>query len=187
MSRLVTVDNVAALMRALDTLTKNNALVGVPAEKVGRKGDNEPINNAGLAYVHEHGVPELNIPARPFLAPGADAVKDKVVAIFRKGAADVLDGNEGAALKALNAAGVLGVSSVRNVLVNGEGFEPLADSTLAARARRGRKGAKEALQARREGREAEGETARPLFDTGQMARSITYVVRPKKGDSLADS
>lgn len=176
----VTLDKVDGIFKALALLEENDVLVGVPAEKVERKGDgdDEPINNAGLAYLHEHGVPEKNIPARPFLYPGVDDVREKVVQVLRKGAESALSGNA-AAGKSLNAAGLLAVNAVRARLISGEGFAELADSTLAASAKRGRKGAAEALAARREGRKPEGETARPLFDTGQMARSITYVVKPK--------
>jgi hypothetical protein len=50
---------------------------------------------------------------------------------------------------------------VRAFITAGQGFAPLAAATLAARRRKGRTGTK------------------PLIDTGQLRRAITYVLRRK--------
>src|SRR5260363_213287 len=58
-------------------------------------------------------------------------------------------------------------------------FKPRAESTLQARARRGRIGAAIELERRRRGHTPENANAKPLIDTGQLRKSITYVVRKK--------
>ncbi len=62
-------------------------------------------------------------------------------------------------------------------------FVPLADSTLAARARRGHKGAAQELENRKAGLAPDNANARPLIDTGIYRRAITYVVRKKNANA----
>jgi hypothetical protein len=69
-------------------------------------------------------------------------------------------------------------NAVRTKITDGP-FAPLADSTLRARARRGRKGAVAELKSRAQGNAPNNANAKPLIDTGQLRKSITYVVRKK--------
>jgi phage gpG-like protein len=150
---------------AFAALTRNDVLVGVPNETADRKTDatdKEPMNNATLAYIHDNGSPAANIPARPFMRPGVEAVKARIITIF-KGAALAAPRGAGAeeADKALHKAGLVTQASIRNTI--NEGIAPtLAPNTLSARRARGRTGDK------------------PLIDTGQLRNSINYVIRLKK-------
>jgi phage gpG-like protein len=154
----VTKDNVDNMLEAVKAMAAKRVLVGVPSEETARRGD--PINNATLAYIHENGSPARNIPARPFLKPGVEAAKPKLLTTLRLYAKQALT-DKSAIEKGLNAAGLVAQSAVKNRIRSGEGFAPLKPGTLAARKRKGAKGTK------------------PLIRTGQLLNSITYVVRDK--------
>ncbi|EPI9178096.1 hypothetical protein ACTD2Z_004441 [Yersinia enterocolitica] len=150
------------------------------------------MGNAQIGYINEYGSPAQNIPARPHLQPGVQSVQDKTIAKLKQAAQAVFDGNSAAAEKALNQAGLIASDAVRRYMTI-TNLIPLADSTLAARARRGRKGAIREL-ARREGegslmeKNEQGQlisntNARPLIDQGQYRRAITYIVRDKNAKS----
>ena len=155
-------DKTAKLRDALRTLARDVVLVGIPAADDNRSGDS-PIGNAAIGYIQENGSPVNNIPARPFLVPGVQSVADRCADILAVGAAEMLDGGSAAIDKANNKAGLVAQAAVKNTLVAGAGFAPLAPSTLANRERAGFTGTK------------------PLVWTGQLLNSITYVVRKRNG------
>ena len=169
MKIIKTKDATKVVLDRIKALTKSEVLVGIPdanaartdAEDAEKKG--EPINNAGLGYVHEFGIPEKNIPARPFLFPGVSDAKDRIAKVLSNGARKVLSGDAGAGDAALTKVGLIAETSVKSRIDEGP-FVPLAPVTIAQRKRRGRTGEK------------------PLIDTAQMQRSVTHVVRPKGDD-----
>lgn len=164
MSVKITKDNLPGLSHRVATLTRKQVLVGVPDTNADRNNaDGQPITNAGLAYLHETGVPEKNLPARPFLLPGIKSVEKELIAILKKGGTSVVSGNLNAVDQMFNAAGTLAQSAVRNKITEGP-FAPLSPVTVAARLRKN-PGATE---------------IRPLIDTGQLRRSINYVIRDRK-------
>lgn len=150
-------DGVERLNATMKALRNTTVLVGIPAETAERSG-RDPINNATLGYIHEHGAPAAGIPARPFLIPGVRAVQERVGAELAKAGRAALIGDGKTALARLHAAGLIAQSSVRGTI--NAGVEPgLAQSTVQARAGRGRTGTV------------------PLIDTGALRNSITYVVQ----------
>lgn len=157
----VLTDKSADFLKAMRKLTASQLLVGIPAEEAARKNDDTPMDNATLGFIHEYGSPAANIPARPVLIPGVEKVSQKCADIIATGAADALTGGVTALEKAFTKAGLLAQASVRATLTAGEGFEPLAESTLKAREAKGFKGTK------------------PLIRTGQLRNSYTFVVRKR--------
>jgi hypothetical protein len=154
----MTVDRLPELEAALDALTKNKVMVGIPDVNAGRtKG---PASNAVIGYVQEHGSPAQHIPPRPFLEPGVRAAKDDLVVRLKQAADYALQGNKRATIRALHATGIIAQNAVRKKITDGP-FIPLAPSTLAARAARG------------------VTRTKPLIDTGQLRAAITYVLRGK--------
>jgi len=155
-------DKMADLSKGLKSLTGLDVLVGVPAEEATR--DNEygdpQITNAALAYIHDRGAPEANIPARPFMTPGIVAVKDKINSRFEAAARAALRGDTGSVQNNLTAAGLTAQSSIRAV-INAGPPPPLSPRTIANRKARGRISEK------------------PLVDTGQLRNSINFIVRKK--------
>lgn len=147
-------DALPDLLRRLAAVAQRDVLVGVPA---GEARDDGPTN-AEIGYQNEFGSPANNIPARPHLLPGVAAVQDKVVAKLTRAADAAASGRPSDAERHLHAAGLLAQNSVRRTLTTAS-YRPLSERTLAERRARGRTGTK------------------PLIDTGQYRRSITYVVR----------
>lgn len=176
----VTGDNAQAIIDALKSLTKKDVLVGIPEEDSER--DDVPFGNAAIGYINENGSPAQNIPARPHLTPGVKSVEDKTLPELKSAALAALNGDEAGAERAMNRAGTIAADGVRRYITTA-GFTPLADSTVAARARRGRKGAAKELARRAEGEAPGIALARPLNDTGQYWRAITHVVREKDAES----
>ncbi|CNL27060.1 TPA: hypothetical protein U5E10_004245 [Yersinia enterocolitica] len=191
----VRVDKANGILAAFKSIGNKDVLVGIPESTSNREpedGEKVTIGNAQIGYINEYGSPAQNIPARPHLQPGVQSVQDKTIAKLKQAAQAVFDGNSAAAEKALNQAGLIASDAVRRYMTI-TNLIPLADSTLAARARRGRKGAIREL-ARREGegslmeKNEQGQlisntNARPLIDQGQYRRAITYIVRDKNAKS----
>lgn len=180
----ITRDKTGSVIAQLQRLTGNDVLVGIPSENSGR--EDEAINNAARAYVHEFGSPAANIPARPFLRPGVASIQDEAARRMGAAAKRVLAGGGDAIEPAMHAVGMLAVSAVRRLI--SAGIEPpLSRRTLEARANRPvgtgvgiRKGARAELESRAAGNAPSTEYAKPLIDTGSMYRAITYVIRRRK-------
>lgn len=150
-------DNSKKVYESLEALTRKRVYVGIPEDKNARK-EGAAFGNAAIGYLNENGSPAQNIPARPHLVPGVQAVEGRVSKIFYKGGQAALDGDVDAAERALIAAGQVAADSVRRTIIDVIP-PPLAKGTLAARRRRGHK----------------GET--PLLETGEYKNAITFVVR----------
>ncbi|MEN6629824.1 MAG: hypothetical protein ABFC42_09275 [Sulfuricella sp.] len=187
MKPVVKVDKLAQVVRGISSLMKKDVLVGVPDSTTGRT-DGEGMNNATLAYIHDNGSPAANIPARPFMRPGIKNAEKPIASQMKKAATATLDGKQKEADKALNKAGMVASSSIKEAITDGEGFEALAPGTIASRNRsRGtasrRDSEKSYLEMLSNGmspadaQEAAG--IKPLINTGSMRNSITYVVRKK--------
>lgn len=151
----VIVDDTTKVVSGLNLLASTRVMVGVPAEKTNR---DDPITNAALAYIHDHGAPEVGIPARPFMEPGIESVQVKIEDTLYLTAQAASDGKPEAVERGFQRAGLIAQAGIRAKITEGP-FEPLKPSTLAARRRRGRTGTK------------------PLLDTGQMRNAINYVIR----------
>lgn len=167
----VTEDRVDELIDLMHSLARKELLVGIPAASAGRvaeDGKAPDVDNATLGYVHEYGLPEKNIPPRPFLIPGVQDAREPIAKKLEAGARQGLGGDRQAAENALDAAGLIAQSAVRRKITEGP-FVPLAPRTLAGRRARGRTGEK------------------PLIDTGQLRRSVTYVIREVEDDGETSS
>lgn len=179
-------ENLSGLRKAMKALTEQDVFVGIPEDKAAREAAGDTgISNAYLGYIHEHGVPEKNIPARPALIPGIEDIQDEAVAILKEAARKALEGKEGAVQAALNKIGTLGQNAVRARFVDND-WEPLADKTLDYQARKkddsgnvltDKKGNPKRKKSRRD-----RDRTNPLIDTGQLRKAYTYVIR-KKGNS----
>lgn len=159
---IVVKKNLDLISKAVLALTKSEVMIGVPGGS-GRSpepGETTAIDNAVLAYRLETGDPETNLPARPFLVPGVESITGKAVELLKKAGKAAILGDSAAVETALNKIGLIGQAAVQQRMTDGP-FAPLAPRTLAARKARGRTGEK------------------PLIDSGQLRRSVTYIVRKK--------
>lgn len=166
-------DNLARIAGQIRKLTGLAVLVGIPAEKTDRDGDNSGMTNAALGYIHENGSPAANIPARPFLAPGIREASPKVTGYFRQAGQAAMDGDQDKVDRCLAAAGIEAVNAVQSLITSGIAPE-LKPATVRARRRRST-----GSSYRRKATSASEVT--PLIDTGELLRSITHIVRSGKG------
>ena len=160
---------------AVQQLSKMDVLVGVPKGTTDRPG--EPINNASLLYLHSHGSPLQGIPARPVIEPALNASGNKESLTRRMGIISkaVLHGNLTAAYDGLDALGIRARNIVYSWFVDPRnGWEPNAPATVAAKI--SKMSPKQIKIAMKRG----GPLTRPLIDTGEMRKSITYIVREMK-------
>lgn len=182
--------DVEEIARALLTLTAVEVLVGVPESKAERDDtaddENESIgaiNNAALAFIHDQGAPDKNIPQREFMGPGIAEAEPQIAKIMEGMLVKVLDGGDASSVEqGYHQVGLKAATSIKNAINQGIP-PPLAKATLQARARRGRKGAKEELAARGRGEAPTLTNAKPLVDSGQLRNSITYAIRRKNARS----
>lgn len=158
-------------------------LVGVPSDNKDREEDDESgMTNAALAYVHDNGAPEQNIPPRPFMRPGIESVQPEIRRRLLKMAKDAVTKPGDSMAQQATAIGLRAKLAIQNKI--NEGIPPpLAESTLRRRAAKGRNGAQDELQRRREGEAPGTDLAKPLVDSGQMRNSINYVIRSRKGEA----
>ena len=169
-------DNTFAVVRAVKKMDKmiklmkfvnnNYVLVGVPQKKVKRK--EESITNAELMYIHSKGSPKNNIPARPSIEPAIEDSKKEISKLLSKAASLYVSEGESEAINALKIAGMKGQNASRAWFTNPDnGWEP--NSPAVANAKKKKKSTE----------------PKPLIDTGQLRKSITYVV-VKDGEMLND-
>jgi len=194
----VTRDMAQELLMQLRTLAENEVLVGVPDINAAREDDGEkkPASNAQLAYIHDNGAPEQNIPARPFMVPGLQSRMAAIEGAMRNAGrlTLTLDKAPGSmsqastrAIQSLHRVGLIAQAAIRNKI--NEGIPPpLSPLTIAMRHhQRGtksmRKGEVEYFKLLGQGKTpAEAQTSsgiKALINTGQLRNSITYVIRKR--------
>lgn len=183
----VKIDKVNDVVKALGSLVKTNVLVGIPESETERENQAEP-NNAALGYIHEHGSPAQNIPARAFLVPGVRGAEKEYRPRLIKAAQLALDGKAKDALKQMDAAGLIAEMAAKDKIQSGP-FEPLKPETVANRWKsRKTKSMRDSevayLKMVKEGvSPADAQTSAeitPLINTGSLRNSITHIIRGKK-------
>jgi hypothetical protein len=181
-----TTDNLANVQKAVAALLKQHVVVGIPdstAERQPEPGETgTPPSNAVIGYAMEYGLPDKNVPARPFLLPGCENAQAVVTDRLAKAGLAALSGSADAVERGLIAAGQAAENAVRAKITDGP-FAPLSQRTIEARAARGQKGAKDYLKLQGQGTPdavlQDAALVRPLVDSGQLRRAITSVVRSK--------
>lgn len=144
---------VGTLEDRLMKLQRKDVLVGIPSSNASRKGE---INNAELLYLHTHGSQLQHIPPRPVIEPAIQAPDNKanITAELKQAAQGVLEGRPQDASQHLEMAGQVGSNAaVRWFTDPRNGWAPNAPRTIKEKG-----------------------SDRPLIDTGELRRAITYVV-----------
>ncbi|MDR1979771.1 MAG: hypothetical protein LBQ42_13630 [Synergistaceae bacterium] len=144
---------------SLKKLGDRRVLVGIPESKAARDGSS--LNNAYLAAIHENGSAVRGIPARPFLHPGVYKAQEKVIKILEKACVDAVKESFYDPQKALDSAGLIAETSVRGMFTDND-WPPNAPSTRRAKNRK-------------HGENPDSDVT-PLIDTGQLRKSISYVI-----------
>ena len=179
------------MLLGLTQLAKTEVLVGFPESTTEQGRDSvrdKGITNAALAYIHDNGMPEQNIPARPFMLPGVtsvqDAITDRLVVTMKA----VSHGKELSVVeKGLIGAGQKAVDGIKAKITEGIP-PPLAPSTIQGRARsRGTKGRRDAEEQymHLQGQGIDEDFLQgalgiiPLINTGAMRDAVTFVIRER--------
>ena len=174
-------DRVDDVIKAILGAVGSQVLVGIPA--AAGEHDNAEISNAALGYIHEFGSPSRNIPARAFLIPGVKDSTEECARELKWGMKEVLAGRP--MTSSLHRAGHFALNSVRAQFYHNNWVE-LQPQTVAQRYRqRGTKtrraNEKAYLLMISQGAAPDIAQAiagiRPLMNTLQLFKSITYVVR----------
>lgn len=180
-------DDLENLRKTIEAIAAFEVLVGFPENTTARP-DETVLTNAELAYIHDNGAPEANIPARPFMLPGIQACEDKIISAMRgmmkQGLVQRVPMQ---AVKGLMTVGLIASQSIKMKIREGVP-PPLSEATLRRRATRGgkgtgmgsRKGAVLELELRAAGFAASTDFAKPLYDTGQLLKAVTFVIRARK-------
>lgn len=150
-------DNKDEFFKSVGALIKKRLIVGIPSDKTERN-DDEPITNAEIGYISEHGDPAQNIPQREHLRPGVDLVKNQCAYEMACALHAAFDKSKGHPDEYLHRAGITASTSVKTFIEAGN-FVNLSDFTIFKRKQRGRTGTK------------------PLIDSAQYLNSITYGIR----------
>lgn len=184
--------------KLLSTISEYDVLVGIPDDGSERKtGPNgEPITNAELAYIHTHGVdknvvrnnittfrqqgmnfsgarkaaqqlyiashgsPAHRIPPRPIIEPAIEANQDEIENKLEKALSAFLDFNFILGEKKLKAVGMFAQNKVRGWFTDSRnGWPPNSPATIKAKSK------------------GKNIKDNPLIDTGELRKSITYVVK----------
>lgn len=177
------------IKKRINELVKKDVLVGIPEENTSR-GEQDSINNAELLYAHTHGIrkkamrqemqeninkgmkyseahslyiqthgsPLLAVPPRPVIEPAIEDSKEYIAAKLADVSKAALDGNSGKLEGELHQVGMLGQNVARSWFENPKNnWPPNSEQTIKLK-----------------------KSNLPLIDSGQLRKSITYVVRDKE-------
>lgn len=178
----VRINNYAQLQKNIATLLSKEVLVGVPEDNASRTSEGADLNNAALAYIHDNGAPEVNLPARPFMYSGINRVQDKLAQQLANTARTVLTSGQASDIdRGLTRVGIIASTSIKKIITEGIP-PPLADATLVDRLRRhpGRVAEKQELARRARGEAPSITDVKPLIDTGELLHSFTFVIKRKR-------
>ena len=151
-------------LKAFNDFIKNQVLVGIPEDNTSRESDT--ITNAALLYIHSNGSPLQGIPARPVIEPALAHNKERLSQYMADAYTKALRGDTGGAMQALELTGMAGQTAAQEWFTNpANGWPPLKESTLQSSSKS------------HKGKRGDRGSPRPLIDSGNLRKAITYVVR----------
>lgn len=151
------VDKAGKLIKGINYTKDNYLLIGIPQKKTTR--ENEAITNAELLFIHTNGSPINNVPARPVIEPALEDDMERLTSMLKDFANEAIEGNFEEAQKQLERTGMRAQNVCRNWFTNADNNWP--ENAPSVRERKIKKGSTE---------------PRPLIDTGELRKSIIYVV-----------
>ena len=149
-------------VQLLDFIKNNEVYVGIQQKET--KREDEPITNAELLFIHTNGSPVNNIPPRPVIEPAIKDDSERLSTMMKKAAQLVLEGNVAGAIRQLKLTGMRGQVVSRQWFYNPKNNWPL--NSPAVQEQKKKKGSTD---------------PRPLIDTDELHKSITYFVKTKGG------
>lgn len=159
--------NYRKLQEALKFIEKNNVYIGIQQKDSSRE-DDPTVTNAELLFIHTNGSPVNNIPPRPVIEPAIEDDAERLGNMMDKAFEFVKKGDREAALKQLKLVGMRGQNISRAWFTNpNNGWAPNSPSTRMSKILKYKKSHRG---------NASGYEPRPLIDTGELRKSITYFV-----------
>lgn len=156
--------NFQRMMNTLKNMLKNEVYVGIADDTTEREADDTGITNAELLFIHTNGSPINNIPPRPVIEPAIYNDKDRLADMMKKAAQLFMEGRDEEAIKQLQRVGMRGQNVSRKWFVDEKnGWPPNSPAVRAAKIKKG------------------STDPKPLIDTGELRKSITYFVKTKGG------
>lgn len=153
----VTKDGFKQMMEGLDWIEKSGVYIGIPEDESSR--EDEDITNAELLFIHTNGSPINNVPARPVIEPALREDSERLSSMLGKAFVYALQGKFEFASEQLKKTGMRGQNVTRAWFTNPKNnWPPNAPSVVRAKLKKG------------------STNPRPLIDTGELRRSITYVI-----------
>lgn len=149
--------------KAIKFMKETAVYVGIPQEESSREESGE-VTNAELLFIHTNGSPVNNIPPRPVIEPAIKDDAERLSSMMKKASKLVFEGNKAEAIKQLKLTGMRGQNVSRAWFVNEKnGWPPNSPSVYRRKL------------------EKDSTDPKPLIDTGELRKSITYVVQTKEG------
>ena len=157
------VSNKDQYKKLLEFVKNNELYVGIPQETSSRKEDNE-ITNAEILFIQTYGSPVNNIPPRPVIEPAIENSRERISKMMSEAVKTAIEGNYQGAIDKLKAVGMLAQNKCRAWFVDERnGWPPNAPSVYRRKLKKG------------------STDPKPLIDTGEMRKSITYFVKTRGG------
>lgn len=156
----VTYDGFKQMMEGLDWIEKSGVYIGIPEDESSR--EDEDITNAELLFIHTNGSLINNVPARPVIEPALREDSERLSSMLGKAFVYALQGKFEFASEQLKKTGMRGQKIARAWFTNPKNnWPPNAPSVVRAKLKKG------------------STNPRPLIDTGELRRSITYVINER--------
>lgn len=157
---------------AYDFFSNYKFLLGVNAPKAERKGGG--VTNAELMFIHERGSLARHIPARPVLQYTIDDMRETVDEFVRVASLELLSG------KKTKDQIIIDMKRLA-IKIQSHAYHIIYDNT--GRLAENSEGVKRAKR-KKNRRGATSDGNHPLFDTGQLARSIVCYLATKDGTKV---
>lgn len=162
---------IANIIKGFDWIRHTEVLVGIPQEKSSRpKGK---LTNAEIMYILTNGSPVNHLPPRPVIEPAINEEETfgRICDQLKEGMRSALWGNIPKAQKYYEKAGMIGMRASQDYITSGS-LAPNAPITINGGWMRNHvTGEPIYIKGKH--------SSQPLIDTGNLRKSITYVVRKK--------
>lgn len=173
---ITTKDNSKQFVELLNQVKDLEVYVGIPEEKSSRKG--EEITNAELCYIHTNGSPLNHIPARPIIEPAIETIetKEAISKQLEDAVKATLENKRDIARQHLKKAGMIGKNAARAWFTDPRNnWPPNSIATAKAKLSKNPKLLQKLIDS---GADITAkEISRPLIDTGELRKSIIYVIK----------
>lgn len=147
-----------AISRTMRFMQTNRVLVGIP--QANEKQWPEEVSNAELLFIHTNGSPVRRIPPRPVLEPAIEKHKDEIATMLKTSVKLAFEGRDEAAHQQLAKTGLKAQNICRGYFTDPDnGWAPNSPKTQARKRAKG------------------SDDPKPLIDTGEMRKSIVYVIQ----------